>query len=82
MLVLANVMGIFGISLGWFFILVHLTSLDSYGVLYLSLNRSDLEDFMVISPLWKMYRRPSGIPNKDDLRRTDFRTKHRGQKNE
>lgn len=82
MLVLANVMGIFGISLGWFFIFVHLASLESYGVPYLSLNRSDLEDFAVISPLWEMYRRPLGIPNKDDLRRTDFRTKHRGQKNE
>ncbi len=82
MLVLANVMGIFGISIGWFFIFIHLASLDSYGVPYLSLNRSDLEDFGVISPLWKMYRRPSGIPNKDDIRRRDFRTKLRGQKNE
>lgn len=82
MLVLANAMGIFGISLGWFFIFIHLASLDSYGVPYLSLNRSDLEDFAVISPLWKMHRRPSGIPNKDDIRRRDFRTKLRGQKNE
>lgn len=82
MLILANAMGIFGISLGWFLIFVHLVSLDSYGVPYLSLNRSDLEDFMVISPLWEMYRRPSGIPNKDDIRRRDFRKKFRGQKNE
>ncbi|MGV8984206.1 spore germination protein [Clostridium sp.] len=75
MLVLANIMGIFGIAVGWFLILVHLSSLDSLGVPYFAFNKSDMKDTFIRAPLWKMNKRPEGIPNGDPIRQTDFRKK-------
>ncbi|MBW9151632.1 spore germination protein [Clostridium estertheticum] len=75
MLVLANIMGIFGIAVGWFLILVHLSSLDSLGVPYFEFHKSDMKDTFIRAPLWKMNKRPEGIPNSDPIRQTDFRNK-------
>ena len=75
MLMLANIMGIFGIAIGWFLILVHLSSLDSLGVPYFEFHKSDLKDTFIRAPLWKMNKRPEGIPNQDSIRQTDFRNK-------
>ena len=75
MLMLANIMGIFGIAVGWFLILVHLSSLDSLGVPYFEFHKSDLKDTFIRAPLWKMNKRPEGIPNQDSIRQTDFRNK-------
>lgn len=75
MLMLANIMGIFGIAVGWFLILVHLSSLDSLGVPYFEFHKSDLKDTFIRAPLWKMNKRPQGIPNQDSTRQTDFRNK-------
>jgi len=75
MLVLTNIMGIFGIAIGWFLILVHLSSLDSLGVPYFEFHKSDLKDTFIRAPLWKMNKRPEGIPNQDSIRQTDSRNK-------
>ncbi|MCB2289777.1 spore germination protein [Clostridium sp. CS001] len=75
MLVLANIMGIFGIAVGWFLILVHLSSLDSLGVPYFEFHKSDLKDTFIRAPLWKMNKRPEGIPNTNPIRQTDYRYK-------
>ncbi|MBX4261430.1 spore germination protein [Clostridium estertheticum] len=75
MLVLANIMGIFGIAVGWFLILVHLSSLDSLGVPYFEFHKSDMKDTFIRAPLWKMNKRPEGIPNSDSIRQKDFRNK-------
>ncbi|MBU3114138.1 spore germination protein [Clostridium lacusfryxellense] len=75
MLILANIMGIFGIAVGWFLILVHLSSLDSLGVPYFEFHKSDMKDTFIRAPLWKMNKRPEGIPNQDPIRQTDFRNK-------
>jgi spore germination protein KA len=75
MLVLANIMGIFGIAVGWFLILVHLSSLDSLGVPYFEFHKSDMKDTFIRAPLWKMNKRPEGIPSQDPIRQTDFRNK-------
>lgn len=75
MLVLANIMGIFGIAVGWFLILVHLSSLDSLGVPYFEFHKSDMKDTFIRAPLWKMNKRPEGIPNSDPIRQTDYRNK-------
>jgi spore germination protein KA len=75
MLVLANIMGVFGIAVGWFLILVHLSSLDSLGVPYFEFHKGDLKDTFIRAPLWKMNKRPEGIPNQDPIRQTDFRYK-------
>jgi len=75
MLILANIMGIFGIAVGWFLILVHLSSLDSLGVPYFEFHKSDMKDTFIRAPLWKMNKRPEGIPNKDPIRQKNFRSK-------
>ncbi|MBU3145103.1 spore germination protein [Clostridium sp. CF012] len=75
MLVLANIMGIFGIAVGWFLILAHLSSLDSLGVPYFEFRKSDMKDTFIRAPLWKMNKRPEAIPSRDPIRQTDFRNK-------
>ncbi|MCY6483089.1 spore germination protein [Clostridium aestuarii] len=75
MLLLANFLGIFGIAIGWFLLIVHLCSLDSYGVPYLQFNKNDIKDIFVRAPLWKMNKRPESIPNNNPMRQTDFRNK-------
>ncbi len=82
MLILANIMGIFGIALGWFFILAHLSSLESLGVPYFEFHIADLRDTFIRSPLWKMNNRPEGIPNQDSIRQTDFRDKFKNKGSE
>ncbi|GAA0180336.1 spore germination protein [Clostridium sediminicola] len=76
MLILANAMGFLGIVSGIFFIIVHLFSLKSFGVPYLSFNSSNLKDIFIRAPLWKMNKRPESIPNNNPVRQTNFRRKN------
>lgn len=80
MLLLADILGIFGIAIGWFLILVHLASMDSLGVPYLDIGKKDLKDVFIRAPLWKMNERPEAIPSKNPIRQTDFRYKWRKDK--
>lgn len=75
MLFLANTMGFLGITAGWFFIIVHLTSMKSFGVSYFSLKGSDLKDIFVRAPLWLMDKNPQEIPNTNSISQTNFRKK-------
>ena len=80
-LILSDMMGIFGIALGWYFIIVHLNYVDSFGVPYFSINKpGDFKDFLIRAQFWKMDRRPEGIPNKDPIRQSDFRAKWNSDK--
>ncbi|MCS4468651.1 GerAB/ArcD/ProY family transporter [Clostridium botulinum] len=72
-LFLTNALGIIGVSIGWFFILLELCSLDSIGVPYLQFKKSDMKDIFMRAPLWKMNKRPKAIPNKNPVRQEDFR---------
>jgi hypothetical protein len=48
MLILCDMMGMFGIALGWYFIIVHLNSLESFGVPYFSINKKgDFKDLLI-----------------------------------
>jgi len=62
MLVLAGFMGLYGVLIGVFTLVVHLSSLRSFGVPFLSpvapLIFSDQKDFLVRAPWWAMLRRP------------------------
>lgn len=73
MLILANTLGIFGIGLGTFYLLMTLFSMENYGVEYLSLNKGDMKDIFIRAPLWKMNKRPTFMNNKDDIRQVDLR---------
>lgn len=77
MLILANFLGIFGIGIGWFFIIVHLCSIDSFGVPYFTLKLKDMKDIFIRAPLYDMKTRPEMVPHKDNVRQTAYRKKFR-----
>lgn len=76
LVMLAGSLGAFGIIIGLLGLLVHMTSLRSFGVPYLSplapLSLRDLKDVLVRSPLWAMFTRPRTIAWQDPQRQ-DFR---------
>ncbi|MFB5663394.1 spore germination protein [Alteribacillus sp. HJP-4] len=62
MILLAGTLGLVGIMIGIIFILVHLCSMRTFGVPYLSpaapANKQELKDVFVRAPLWKLDTRP------------------------
>ncbi|MCR6544321.1 spore germination protein [Dehalobacterium formicoaceticum] len=73
--VMAGLFGVFGLMLVFLFLIIHLVSLRSFGVPYLSpispLMPKDLKDVLVRVPLWSMVTRPESIGVVDPVRR-DF----------
>jgi spore germination protein KA len=65
LLALAATTGFFGLILGIIIVLIHMVSLRSFGVPYLSplapANFGDWKDFLFRAPLWTMFSRPSVI---------------------
>jgi Bacillus/Clostridium GerA spore germination protein. len=83
MLILSNILGILGLVAGVYLLMVHLYSLESFGVPYAFTNKySDLKDTVVRVPIWKMNKRPQSIPNNNPVRQTDFKEKSGGKNNE
>ncbi len=78
LLILAAVMGGYGIAMGIFAIFIHMASLRSFGTPYLSplapLSTSDLKDTFVRAPIWTMFKRPRDIAWHDSERQK-FRLK-------
>ncbi|MBP1964425.1 spore germination protein [Paenibacillus aceris] len=72
MMFLAAVLGLYGILLGIFFIVIHLTRLRSFGVPYLSpiapFTLTELKDVMVRAPWWAMSERPHDTAKKNTSR--------------
>jgi len=62
LLILAGSFGLFGIAMGVLFLTLHLTTLRSYGVPYLTpvspLRLGELRDAILRVPRWRMFRRP------------------------
>ena len=78
MLILANYLGALGIAIGWYLIIFHLFSMDSYGVPYFEVAKSsDYKDMLIRAPIWQMNKRPEAIPSIDKIRQNDFRKKFR-----
>ena len=82
MLFLANSLGILGIATGYTLLIIHLASLENFGIPYMEFNKVDLKDTFIRSPLWKMNVRPSIISDRNNKRQTNFREKFRRNKNE
>ena len=76
LLILASVLGSFGITIGTFVILVHLVSLRSFGAHYMApiapFHVADLKDTAVRVPLWAMRTRPRAI-RPQDVKRQGFK---------
>lgn len=72
LLILSGTLGIVGMLLGLFAIVVHLCTLSSFGVPYLSplapWQKRDLKDVLWRAPWWKMDRRPQEL-SPSNLRR-------------
>jgi len=70
--ILAAIAGLFGLLLGIVFLLIHLVSLRSFGIPYLSPIApgiiQDLKDTAIRAPLWAMYKRPRAINRKNPVR--------------
>lgn len=73
MLFITNALSFLGIAVGWFFLIVHLSALQSFTVPYFELKLGDLKDVFIRAPLWQMNKRPESIPIKDIIRQMDFR---------
>ena len=82
MLFLANSMGIMGIATGYTLLIIHLSSLENFGVPYMDFKKDDLKDTFTRAPLWKMNARPSIISDRNNKRQTNFRDKFRRKKDE
>jgi len=74
MMMLASFAGFYGVSMGFLAMLIHLATLNSFGVTYFDGFdwTSDLQDSMVRMPLWSMVRRPKNIARGDTTRRRFF----------
>ncbi len=72
MLILSNWLGVLGIVIGWFSILVYLCCLENFGVPYMAFYKSDMKDTFIRTPIWKMNKRPKAIPNNDSTRQSNF----------
>lgn len=73
LMLLAASFGLFGVLIGLLIILVHLCSLRSFGVPYLSplapISTGDLKDVFVRVPWWAMFTRPRLVGYRNPLRR-------------
>ena len=79
MMILSATLGLFGLSAGLVTILVHLATLRSFGVPYLSpvapISTGDLKDVLFRAPWWAMFKRPRLLGGMKDPQRQKFRLK-------
>ena len=73
LVVFAGILGAFGIMIGLLILLIHLASLRSFGVPYLSpitpfAAREFLQDVAIRAPWWAMWKRPRMLVNNDPER--------------
>jgi spore germination protein len=76
-MLLAAVLGLYGIMLGFILMLTHLVVLKSFGLPYLSpfveINLSDLADTIIRAPLMVFKKRPPTLDTQDKKRMKDLR---------
>lgn len=72
---LAASFGLFGITVGLIALLLHLCSLRSFGVPYMSplgpFNLDGQKDTLIVVPIWKMFTRPRLISQQNMIRQQD-----------
>ncbi|SHG90153.1 spore germination protein [Thermosyntropha lipolytica DSM 11003] len=73
MILMAAAFGMFGFSIGWFLLLVHLISLESMGVPYMApyapMRYPDFKDAVYRTFISQMLKRPVSIPVQDKVRK-------------
>ena len=70
MMIIAATLGGYGLALGMLGLLIHLASLKSFGVDFLTtvIPSTDLKDSFVRAPLWAMVRRPIALAGRNRIR--------------
>ncbi len=75
LILLGGVLGLFGVMFGLLVILIHLSSLRSFGVPYMSplvpLMPRDLKDIFGRAPQWAMSKRPRYLRTQEPVRQAD-----------
>ena len=73
MMVMAAFIGFYGVAFGFLGMLVHLATLESFGVPYLGdFDGDDTKDTWIRMPLWSMTKRPKSIARGDTTRGQRF----------
>lgn len=73
MMIMAGCFGFYGVAFGFIGLLVHLSTLESFGAHYLgSFDSDDAQDALIRMPLWFMVRRPKEIARGDMKRGRRF----------
>lgn len=73
MMIMAGCLGFYGVAFGFIGLLVHLSTLESFGAHYLgSFDSDDAQDSLICMPLWFMVRRPKEIARGDMTRGRRF----------
>ncbi|MGO3169328.1 spore germination protein, partial [Senegalia sp. (in: firmicutes)] len=71
-MLLGSSFGFFGVTIGLIIMLLHLCSLESFGVPYMSpmapLDMSGQKDTFIRLPVWYMFRRPRMLSDKNNIR--------------
>lgn len=80
-LIMANWLGMLGVTISLFFLLAYLCSLDSYGVPYLSFKKNNLKSAIIRAPIWSLNNNPESTPNNNPVRQGNYRWKFRRKKN-
>ena len=74
LMILASIFGIYGLVLGLIFLSIHLTSLKSFGIPYMTpiapSRINDLKDTILRVPIWNMVTRPKYMRTKNKQRFT------------
>jgi spore germination protein KA len=75
LIMLAALFGLFGITVGLIAIILHLCSLRSFGVPYMSplapFNVADQKDTLIRFPIWKMFTRPRLYNQQNNVRQQE-----------
>ncbi len=83
LIMVSAVFGIFGFSMGWLLIVIHVAALQDFGAAYYSpfapIRWSDAKDSAFRTFLWKMDKRPLSIPHQDSQRQGQTRPESRGK---
>ncbi len=80
-IILGAVSGLFGITIGSIFVLIHLVSIRSFGAPYMSplapRNKNGLIDSIIRGPLWMMNHRPRAIGWKNNRKQRIHKLKYK-----
>ncbi|MEK3910616.1 spore germination protein [Paenibacillus sp. FSL H7-0331] len=73
-MLLAGMLGLLGLMLGVIMLVIHLSSLRSFGVPYLSamapMKKGEWKDVLIRAPLWSLNTRPDLTGNSDSIRQS------------